>query len=268
MESLEKLDDIIVVKVGTSTLTEKIDDKEYLNLLTFREIGKQIIELADEGHHVVVVTSASITAGMIESNTKQRPDPESEIPESQRLSAIGWRNILNAWDDALPERITAGLLLTKHELEMDDERQRAIRTIHTMLANGDIPIINENDPISYEEIEYGDNDKLAANIATRIKASDLFGSNINLVMLTNKVGVCENPKDENTLISRIENLEEYWHLATEPEDHLGTGGMITKFEAAEIAKAAKIDMWIADGKRPNSIKDAIAGKSGTYFPAA
>ena len=263
------INDVLIIKVGTSTLVKKASDgSESLDIESFHRIGQQIAALQDEGRHVILVTSASITAGMLETDIALRPSRKENMIELQRLSAVGWRSILNAWSDSIGDRTVASLLITKHELDpASQERREVLATIHTMLTHGDLPVANENDPITHEEIEFGDNDTLAATLAARIGSSDLFSSNVKLVLLSDVDGVYKDINNSQSLINTVEDLTELDHLAGPPISMSGTGGMTTKFAAAKIATRAGVDMWLANGKESNAIQKTLRGEIGTHFPS-
>jgi glutamate 5-kinase len=265
IEFAKKVDDIVVVKVGTSTLTKKrADGSEELDVASFERIGQEILEIQKSGTHVVLVSSAAITAGMVETGSAARPSKESGMPELQRLASIGWRKILNAWDLATPGATVGELLLTRHELSVDSERDEALQVIYTLLTCGDLPIVNENDAITHEEISLGDNDALAANLAVRIKHSALFG-HVRLVLLSDIDGVYEDKNDASTIIREIDNVEAHKHLAGGAGSTNGTGGMLSKFAAAKLANYNGIEMWIANGRDNSAIQRVLAGEIGTKF---
>ncbi len=259
---MEKLDNILIVKVGSSTVTA---ENNRLDTASFERIGQQVLNLEIGGYLPVIVTSAAITAGMAATGMVERPSKESEMPGLQRLASIGWRYILNEWDGALVNKTTGGLLLTKNELSMPTPRDEALRVIHDMLTHGDIPIVNENDAITHDEIAYGDNDTLAATLAAKIAHSTLFGSNVKLVLLSDIDGVYENIDDPSSIIRKITDLASYEHLAGGAGTPNGSGGMTTKFDAGRIALASGVSMWIANGRVDNAIARALAGEIGTHF---
>lgn len=260
----EVIDNVDVVKVGTNVLVNKlVHGDERLNSQVFADIGRQ----AGGETNMVIVSSAAITAGMLATHTTMRPDKRTQMPELQRLASIGWRHILNEWDDALFRKTCGGLLLTKQELAHRHEREEALHVIHALLSHHEVPIVNENDAITHEEIAFGDNDTLAATLAAKIAKSPLFGKNVRLFLLTDVGGVYKNINDPSTRVPMIGNIQANRHLAGEAGTGNGTGGMITKFDAAEIAQQAGVNMWIynpAEGHRER----AVRGEIGTYFPAA
>lgn len=257
---------ILVVKIGTSTLMKKSPTgTEMLDRQSFRQLGRQVLSLQASGYSVVLVSSAAITAGMVEAGVGLRPKKETDMPELQRLASIGWRQILNAWSEALPGVCVGELLLTRHELDLKSEREEALKVIHTLLKHGDIVIANENDAITHDEIAFGDNDTLSAALASQIGRSKLFGNDIYLILLSDIKGLYADRNDPTTLIKKVGDLSQYRPLAGNEGSSGGTGGMVTKFSAAEIASRGGVEMWIADGREENVLKCTLQGHSGTHF---
>lgn len=262
---MQKLNNIIVIKVGSNSLIEKIvEGAERLDTQAFETIAHQIMRLRENGVHVIVVSSAAIAAGLHLTHTSERP-AKQKVHLLQRLASIGWRHILNTWDAALKDVTIGELLLTEHELNLDNERGEALRTIHTLLQHGDVPIVNENDAISHTEITFGDNDILSATLTAAIRQSPLFGDVVKLVILSDIHGVYEDKNDPSTLIPCIKNIEQYAVVAKGAGSPNGTGGMTSKFRAATIARSAGVECWIAHGKTPNSLLHALDHTSGTHF---
>lgn len=263
----EYMENTVVIKVGTNTLIERCaDGSERLDTASFRRIGRQVLQLREAGSGVVLVSSAAITAGMVHTGLATRPDKTTQMPELQRLASIGWRHVLNAWDDSLPGATVGELLLTEHELDMKHEREEAVRVTHALLSHSDVAVANENDAVRHEQISYGDNDTLAATLATRLGRSTLFGT-VRLVVLSDVHGVYRDRHDPSTVISEIDDIAAYSHLAAGTSQPHATGGMTTKFEAARIATKSGVDMYIAHGRTENAIQRVLNGEIGTRFPA-
>ena len=265
------LDNIIVVKVGTNTMFRQQDGHEVLDLAAMKQIGQQLLSLKKRGHNIVVVSSGAVTAGMQATKTIVRPKSNSDMPEVQRLATIGWHRVMAGWDQALAPVIAGGLLLTQRELSLaSPERDEALRTTYTLLKHGNIAVLNENDAITHGELavdSFGQNDELAATFVAQIAKSNLFGNNIKLILLSDVDGVYEDINDRESIIRNIPNIDSYAHVAGKSGSKNGTGGMHAKFQAAKIAKAAGIDMWVTNGKVKDSIILTLDGKLGTYFPA-
>jgi glutamate 5-kinase len=270
----EIIDNIDIVKVGTNVLVGKrADGSEHFKAGVMNDIGRQA--LGD--NNVVIVSSGAITAGMMRTGMKKRPDKQDHMADLQRLASIGGPNLIAAWKQAIEwpslgiGKFVGEVLLTKQELigrGHREEREEALTVIHNMLSNRTVPVVNENDVIAHEEIAYGDNDTLAATLAARMaKDRKRFGKRIRLFLLSDVNGVYEDRQDSSSRIPVIADVALYRHLAEETDKENATGGMRTKFEAADIAKDAGLDMWIynpADGHRERAVRMEI----GTYFPAS
>lgn len=263
----QQIDNILVIKVGTSTLTKRSENGQLeLDIESFERIGRQVINLKDACYNVAIVSSAAITAGMVETGLAVRPsNTEISMPTLQALASIGWRHVLNAWDDALEALKVGELLVTRRELEQDSERSELLRVTRSLMLSGVVPIINENDAITHEEIAYGDNDTLAANFAVRLKRSSLFGDKVSVVVLSDIEGVYEDVNDPSTIIKQIHDIRGYERVAKEANDGVGTGGMITKFKAAIIAHEYGVDLYITHGRSEDSVKRVLRGEIGTRF---
>lgn len=268
-----------ILKVGGKILSYEGANGMELNAITFQTVAEEIAHMDED---VALVTSAAIIGGMHATGTKERPDKHAEMPELQRLSSIGRRYVENAWSRALLGREIGGLSLTTRELDDEARREEALHVIQALFRHNETPVINENDAITHEEISFGSNDILAARLAARMQESDLFGS-VRLFLLTDVNGVYDrrytsaaaaysgdyydSPLDPAKRIAVIEDTERYRHLAGGPDDDNTIGGMESKFQAADIAKDAGVDMWIynpAYGRRSQAVK----GEIGTYFPAS
>lgn len=264
-DSMNRIDNIIVTKVGSNSLIRKTaQGKERLDTKAFQTISDQIIQLRKSGAYVIVVSSAAIAAGMHLTRTNKRPSNE-DMHLLQRLASIGWRHILNKWDTALKDFTIGELLLTEHELSLDTKQQEALRTIHTLLQHGDIPIVNENDAISHTEISFGDNDILSAILTAAIRQSPLFGNTVKLAILSDVNGVYEDKDDPSTLIPCIKDIQRYASVAQGAGSSHGTGGMASKFRAASIVHSAGAECWITHGKTADSLINALGKTCGTHF---
>lgn len=257
---------LVVIKVGTSSLatTEATSGIPCLDKAAFQRIGAQVIELHKD-NDVVIVTSGAIAAGMGKTRMSERPNPETQMEELQRLASVGNINLLNAWQSALGLIVVGGLLLTRLDLERrDNKSSSAINTICTHLSHCDVPVINENDAIATEEIKFGDNDTLSAIVAAQLKHA-YPERDVKLVLLSDVDGLYERPGDSSSRIKIVTNLEEVAHFARGAGTENGTGGMVTKIAAAKIATQAGVHMWIANGQKEAGITGALAGSTGTHF---
>ena len=250
----------IVVKVGTSTLAHPTG---MLNIRHVEHLVKVLSDLKNAGKEIILVSSGSIGVGSGKLGLKQRP---SDIPSKQACAAIGQCELMYVYDKLFGEynHIVSQLLLTKYIIDGGRREVNVLNTLNALLQYNAIPIINENDTVSTEEIEFGDNDTLSAIVAKIVKA-DL------LVLLTDIDGLYDkNPAEypEAQLIQQVDVIDDHIRkIAGGRGSSLGTGGMITKIHAAEIATEAGIPMFIINGEKPDLLYQVIEGqKVGTYFP--
>lgn len=255
----EKFIKKVVIKVGTRLLTYETGK---LNLRIIEKLVREMADLKNQGKDVILVSSGAVGGGIGRLGLQRK---SLSIPERQAVAAIGQSLLIQFYEKLFSEygHIVAQVLLTREDLE---ERKRYINSCNTffhLLKFGVIPIVNENDTTSTEEIEFGDNDKLSALVATLINA-DL------LIILTNTEGLYTvNPHldDTATIIPFVEEITpEIKNAAGKTEEVLARGGMITKIEAAEIVMASGIDMVIANGLQDNIIRRILEGEEiGTFF---
>lgn len=252
----------IVVKLGTSTLTA---GTQQLNRQRMLEIVQQVARLHQQGHEMVVVSSGAMAAGRERLNF---PDLERALPAKQMLSAIGQGRLMHLYSQLfdLFEIVVGQVLLTRDDLG-DRARYLNIRdTLTTLLEHRIVPIINENDTTATHEIRVGDNDNLSALVANLLEA-DL------LVILTDQPGLFnadprKNP--EAQLIALVEQInDETYALAGGAGSNIGTGGMVTKIQAAQLASRSGVMTVIASGKEPDVLARIMSGDSvGTRFQPA
>lgn len=248
----------IVFKVGTSTLTYSGGG---INIRRVEEFVKVLSDLKNQGKEIILVTSGAISVGMGKLGIKNRP---AETREKQALAAIGQCELMDFYSNLFSQynHTVAQLLLTKDVVDNDTLKTNAVNTFETLISLGAIPIVNENDSISAEQIEFGDNDTLSALVAT------LTGADL-LVILSDIDGLYDgDPRKEGSkLISRVDGVtDEVKALAGGSGTERGTGGMITKLAAAEIINNAGADMYIINGSDPKNIYKLLDGVSiGTRF---
>jgi glutamate 5-kinase len=249
----------IVIKIGTSTLTYA---GGRINIRRFEQLCKAISDIKNRGNEVILVSSGAIGMGVGKLHLAARPQ---DIASKQACAAVGQCELMYTYDKLFGEyrHTVAQILLTAPDLSCSDRNQKFGNTIEKLLEFGALPIINENDTVATEEIEFGDNDTLAAKISESVRA-DL------LVLLSDIDGLytADPHKDKNaTLISEVREItEEITALGGGAGSALGTGGMNTKIRAAKIATAAGCDMIITNGAHPERLYDIADGKSvGTRF---
>lgn len=255
----------IVVKVGTSTITY---DTGKINLSRIDKLARVLSDLVNQGREVILVTSGAIGVGVGKLKLKEKP---KTVREKQAVAAVGQCELMHIYSRMFAEysHIVGQILLTRDVVDDDHRSQNVVNTFDTLLQNGIIPIVNENDSVAIDEIEYGesrvfgDNDTLSAMVARLIKA-DL------LIILSDIDGFYDSDPREN-------NGSKMIHIITEitPEveksaggvgTQRGTGGMITKLTAAKIAMDSGIDMVLTNGGKPELIFDILEGKDiGTMF---
>lgn len=252
----------IVVKVGTSTLAHKTGN---LNIRRVEELCKVLSDIKNAGHEVVLVSSGAIGMGLGKLAIKKKPD---DIPSKQAAAAVGQCELMYVYDKLFSEyNHTVGqILLTGDDVKDETRHQNFKNTIYRLLELGAIPIVNENDSVSTDEIEIGDNDTLGAIVAESVSA-DI----VAILTDTNGLYTADPRKDKTAkLLSIIEEItEDIFNLGAGSGTKLGTGGMKTKIGAAEIAVNAGIDVYIINGERPSVLYDIIEGKKfiGTKFCA-
>jgi glutamate 5-kinase len=251
----------IVVKIGTSTLAHSTG---HLNIRRVEELCKVISDIKNAGHEVIVVSSGAIGMGVGKLGLRSRP---TDIPTKQAAAAVGQCELMYTYDKLFGEyhHAVAQLLITGDDVENEKRHSNFSNTLNRLLELGALPILNENDTVSTDEIVIGDNDTLAAIVAQSVKA-DL------LVLLSDIDGLytADPHTDPNAkLIPEINAIgEDVLALAGGSGTKLGTGGMVTKLQAAKICLSCGCSMVITNGNRPENLYDILDGKSvGTTFKA-
>ncbi|OPJ61211.1 glutamate 5-kinase [Clostridium oryzae] len=249
----------VVIKVGSSTLTHP---NGLLNLSCIDGLVKQLSDLHNSGLDVILVSSGAIAAGMGRLGLKSKP---KSIPQKQACAAIGQVTLMHMYDKFFGEygKITAQILITKEDMEHKDRLINARNTFMTIIEDKAIPIVNENDAITTEEIKIGDNDTLSAHVC-RFVEGDL------LIIMTDIEGLYDSNPNENPdakLIGYVEKVtDDIEALAGGAGSNLGTGGMKTKLSAAKIVNDAGAAMVIAHGSTPNILNNILSGENiGTFF---
>ena len=249
----------IVIKIGTSTLAHPTG---HLNIRLVEELCKTISDIKNAGHQVILVSSGAIGMGVGKLGLLERP---KDIPSKQAAAAVGQCELMYTYDKLFGEynHTVAQLLITGEDIRSHQRHENFSNTLNRLLELGALPIINENDTVSTDEIVIGDNDTLAAYVAESVKAKLLI-----LLSDINGLYTADPHKDPNaTLIPVIQELtDEIYALAGASSTKQGTGGMVTKLRAAAIATEAGCDMVIANGKNPEGLYDILDGKAvGTRF---
>jgi glutamate 5-kinase len=251
----------IVIKVGSSTVTGAGGRLDRDNI---KSLVEQIAGQCAQTKECVLVTSGAIAAGVERLKLDGRP---REISGLQAAAAVGQGLLIQEYAGLFGRHgiEVAQILLTQYDMAHRELYLNARRTINRLLAMRAVPIVNENDTTAVEEIKFGDNDMLAALVAVVVEA-DL------LVLLSDVDGLyaCDPRKEGACRISRIDSITpEVEAMAENIGSRFGSGGMSAKLKAARIAGAAKIGMYIADGRDPDVLAKIMAGREvGTYFVPA
>lgn len=251
----------IVFKVGTSTLThgtKQLSKRIMVNLV------RQAAQLHEEGHHIVIVSSGAGAAGK---EILNYPKNISTMPFKQMLAAVGQVRLMQLWSElfAIYQIPIGQVLLTRSDFSNRQRYLNARDTLDALLHHRVIPIINENDTVATEEIKVGDNDNLSA-LTSNLISADL------LVLLTDQKGLfTADPRSnpEAKLIPSVDRItNEIFSIAGGAKSGLGTGGMTTKLQAAQLATQSGTATVIASSFEPDVMLRIAAGESlGTYFKA-
>lgn len=249
----------VVVKVGTSTLTYETGR---INIRRVEKLAKTLSDLKNSGKELVLVTSGAICVGVSKLGLPEKP---SDTPSKQAAAAVGQNELMQIYDDLFSEynHTVAQILLTKDIVRDNERRQHVVNTFERLLKLGALPIVNENDTVAVEEIEFGDNDTLSAIVAELVDADAL-------VIMSDIDGLFDGNPRENPdaklipVVGEIDGAIETYASGTGSKR--GTGGMITKIHAADIATKAGIDMAIINGENPYNLYKLFDGEAvGTHF---
>lgn len=250
----------IVIKVGTSTLTHATGN---LNIRHVEKLCRVISDIKNAGNDVIFVSSGAIAMGAGKLSLREKPQ---DMPTKQAAAAVGQCELMYTYDKLFSEyrHIVGQILVTGSDLRNEERYKNFSNTLNRLLEMGAIPIINENDTVSTEEIKVGDNDTLGAIVAV--------GANAELLILLSDIeGLYTADPHTNPdaqLISYVnpDDMEEMYKVAGGAGSKLGTGGMLTKLHAASLCMDSGIDMIIADGSKPDLLYDIMDGKKvGTRF---
>ena len=250
----------IVVKVGTSTLTHP---NGKLNFSRIEGLVRELADAVNAGKQILLVSSGAVGAGMDRLGWKEKP---KTIPEKQAAAAVGQGILMHTYEKLFAEygQVVAQVLLTREDSVNRRRYANSRNTLLTLLNIGVIPIINENDAVSIDELKIGDNDTLSANVAAIVDADVLF-------ILSDVDGVYSaNPQTnpQARLLPEISEVTpEVEAMCGGAGTMRGTGGMLTKMAAARMAMNSGIVMVIASGGRDGAVQSVLAGKPiGTLFP--
>jgi len=252
---------LIVVKIGSALLADSATGR--LNTAWLGSLMDDIAALKAEGKQVVLVSSGAIALGR---HALRLPSGPLKLEESQAAAAVGQVDLAHAYRQMLSERglAAAQILLTLGDTEQRRRYLNARSTMRTLLSLGAVPVVNENDTVATSEIRYGDNDRLAARVASMISADCL-------VLLSDIDGLYTAPPDRDPDAQRLEVVQhitpEIEAMAGDAGTELSRGGMVTKIEAGKIAVAAGTNMIVALGKRHHPLAALSEGAPCTCFRA-
>ncbi|HHV43812.1 MAG TPA: glutamate 5-kinase [Firmicutes bacterium] len=249
----------IVVKVGTSTLTHA---NGRLDFLQMERLVRQISDLSNMDHEVVLVSSGAVGAGMGKLGLNRRPD---SIAEKQAVAAVGQGLLMQVYEKLFSEygQTTAQVLLTRADLMARDRYLNARHALQKLLDFRVIPVINENDTVAVDELCFGDNDCLSALVAALVDAD-------RLIILSDVDGMYSKDPHrfpDAEILSEVATIDEaLFQAAGGSSSKVGTGGMITKLQAAQTAVACGITVHLTNGRTPDVLRRILAGERvGTTF---
>lgn len=255
-----------VIKVGTSTLTTKQGNSDLRNM---EKLALVLSDVQNNGNEVILVSSGAIAIGANKMHLSEKP---KELRMKQAAAAVGQCENMFLYDKFFGyyNKTVAQILFNASDIEDEEKKENLANTFETLLEQNIIPVVNENDSVSYTEIEsedklFSDNDVLSAVVAVLVQAD-------MLVILSDIDGFFDrDPRlyKDAKLISRIDKIQEStYHLAGGAGSRRGTGGMRTKLQAADLATAQGVSTLVMNGKRPEQIYDVLEGKKvGTLFKA-
>jgi glutamate 5-kinase len=251
----------IIIKLGTSTLTAGGNSISLPHLLDFI---KEAAWLHQTGYEVVLISSGAVAAGK---DALKQPDLDKHIPAKQMLAAIGQSHLMEIYNQLFQMYgiTVAQVLLTREDLLSRHRYLNARNTLEALIEYRVIPVINENDTVATEEIRFGDNDSLSAQVANLVEA-DL------LVLMTDQDGLYTSDPRTNPkaclieLIDTPEIPQEFLQAAGNSNSRLGTGGMQTKLKAADLARHSGTMVYIVNGQDPAILRQVVNGEAvGTRF---
>lgn len=254
----------IVVKVGTSTLTNEMGQSD---LRSFDRLACVLADIQNMGYEVILVSSGAIAVGTNKLKMKSRP---TSMRLKQAAAAVGQCSIMFLYDKFFGDydKEIAQILLNAEDIEQEEKKENLTNTFNALLEMGVIPVVNENDSVSYTEIEseerlFGDNDMLSAVVAVLCRAK-------RLVIFSDIDGLYDSDPRLHPgakLIERIEHIDDsIYALDGGAGSRRGTGGMRTKLQAASLAAAQGIDTIITNGKNPQALYEIVSGhNAGTLF---
>ena len=250
-----------VIKIGSAVLT---DNGQGLSETFIRQLGQDVVSLRARGCEVILVSSGAVAAGLARLGISERP---SALDELQAAAAVGQSSLVQAYEAAFAPAgvLCAQILLSHDDVKSRDRYLNARATLQTLLSQGVIPIVNENDTVVTDEIRFGDNDTLAALVANLIDADALL-------MLTDQQGLFDADPRAHADAKLVEETDAHntaLDAMVSEGSTLGRGGMVSKLRAARLAARSGTVSIIADGRDPSSVTGATQGLAvGTLFTTA
>lgn len=246
----------IVLKFGSGILSTR--KGVGLSRPQIARLAREVGALVHAGHQCVIVSSGAVAAGLATLGLDARP---KQLAAKQACAAVGQSQLMHAYASAFAKQglAVAQLLLTHNDLDSRTRHINARSTLAHLLARGHVvPIINENDSVAVEELNFGDNDRLSAEVAI------LIGAGL-LIILTSVDGLQDA---QGRIVPLVKDLSQVSGLVRSDKGHVSTGGMVTKLQAAQLAVKAGIPTVIASGRQAGLVGRIVAGQRvGTYFPA-
>jgi glutamate 5-kinase len=238
----------IVIKFGTGILTKSSGNA--LSRSQLRRLTGEVADVVQTGHQCLLVSSGAVGAGLMLMGLSERP---TDLPSIQACAAIGQSRLMGLYETLFQRHglHVAQLLLSHQDIDSRARYQNARNTLERLLRfQNVVPIINENDSVAVEELRFGDNDRLSAEVAILAQA-DL------LLILTSVDGLLDQ---QHRLVAKVTDIDAVTHMASEKIGTYSRGGMVTKLQAAKLAFQVGIPSVIASGFEPGIISAAVAGK--------
>lgn len=243
----------LVIKIGTNVLT---NSQGRFNTKYIKQIIKEIAALHEQFYQIIIVSSGAIGAGLGKLNFKKL----NSIREKQAVAAIGQSQLMHTYEKLFAKYncLVAQILLTREDMEKRHRYLNVRNTLNTLLNYSVIPVINENDTVAVDEIKFGDNDNLSALVASKVDADIL-------ILLTDVAGLYTADPYQNKDATLIREVSEITYqtrkIAGKSSSSMrGTGGMLAKIEAAKIATASGVTLYIADGRKKGVIANILSSK--------
>lgn len=244
----------IVLKFGSGILANPkgntLDGKQ------FHRLAAEIAAIVAAGHEVIVVSSGAVAAGLGALGLKERPE---DLSARQACAAVGQCALMHRYSEEFaPHGLrVAQLLLTYSDLDSRSRHENARITLeHLLKRKVVVPIINENDSVAVEELRFGDNDRLSAEVALLARAD-------MLILLTSVDGLLDA---DGQTVPEVQDIDDVAKLVRQEKGRFSVGGMASKLQAVKVATSAGIPTWVASGRKRNQIGAIVAGRrAGTHF---